>query len=131
VAISSAPRRPRLPRRGPWALSSDFFLVFALSPGVRLHIHERGLGILCAQQGGTVPDRGESVTSRLSAFVVRRVLPFAAGSGLFAAMLLHPGLSSAQLDLPASSAATEEILLFQEIPSVFGASKYEQKVTPA
>lgn len=71
------------------------------------------------------------MTRKLPESVVRGLLTVARGSSLFAALLLHPALSGAQLDLPASSAPTEELLLFQEIPSVFGASKYEQKVTEA
>ena len=37
---------------------------------------------------------------------------------------------TAEISSPAT-AAGEETLLFQEIPSVYGASKYEQKVTEA
>ncbi len=46
--------------------------------------------------------------------------------------ILFPSLTYAQSDLQASSPTIGgEMILFQEIPSVYGASKYEQKVTEA
>jgi len=47
-------------------------------------------------------------------------------------LVSSPFVNYAQSDVAASSApVSEELLLFQEIPSVYGASKYEQKVTEA
>lgn len=48
-------------------------------------------------------------------------------------LVLLPLIASGQSSVPLESAAynNEEALLFQEIPSVYGASKYEQKVTEA
>ncbi|MEW6068631.1 MAG: TonB-dependent receptor [Nitrospirota bacterium] len=47
-------------------------------------------------------------------------------------LILFPLLAHSQDENPPPSAPyTEEMLLFQEIPSVFSASKYEQKVTEA
>lgn len=49
-----------------------------------------------------------------------------------AIIMAAPLLAHAQSDTPNLAAlSTEEMMLFQEIPSVFGASKYEQKVTEA
>jgi iron complex outermembrane receptor protein len=49
-----------------------------------------------------------------------------------ALLIMIPLSSSAQPNAPASPAPVgEEMILFQEIPSVYGASKYEQKVTEA
>jgi outer membrane receptor for ferrienterochelin and colicins len=49
-----------------------------------------------------------------------------------ALLIMFPLNSSAQSDTPASPVPVgEEMILFQEIPSVYGASKYEQKVTEA
>jgi len=46
--------------------------------------------------------------------------------------LLIPLRTYSQSDLPQlSESTTQETILFQEIPSVYGASKYEQKVTEA
>jgi iron complex outermembrane receptor protein len=51
---------------------------------------------------------------------------------LLTALLALPCQGSAQPETdPASAPAGEEVMLFQEIPSVYGASKYEQKVTEA
>ncbi|NTW59326.1 MAG: TonB-dependent receptor [Nitrospirae bacterium] len=48
------------------------------------------------------------------------------------AVIIQPLISSAQDQAPVMFAAvSEESLLFQEIPSVYGASKFEQKVTQA
>ena len=48
------------------------------------------------------------------------------------AVIIHPLISSAQDPAPILFASvSEEALLFQEIPSVTGASKYEQKVNEA
>jgi iron complex outermembrane receptor protein len=47
-------------------------------------------------------------------------------------LLLLPLLAHAQPELsPSAAPPAEEMILFQEIPSVYGASKYEQKVTEA
>ncbi len=45
-------------------------------------------------------------------------------------VFLLPPITSGQ-EAPSSPGDSDEMLLFQEIPSVFGASKYEQKVTEA
>lgn len=62
-------------------------------------------------------------------------MKIAAGNmiALFIAVLCLPPLpAAAQDDAPAPVlAAADEMLLFQDIPSVVGASKYEQKVTEA
>ncbi|MDD1633656.1 MAG: TonB-dependent receptor plug domain-containing protein, partial [Methylococcaceae bacterium] len=48
------------------------------------------------------------------------------------AVIIHPLISFAQAQAPVLLASvSEEALLFQEIPSVYGASKFEQKVTQA
>jgi outer membrane receptor for ferrienterochelin and colicin len=48
------------------------------------------------------------------------------------AVMVHPLISFAQDQAPVQFApVSEESLLFQEIPSVYGASKFEQKVTQA
>jgi outer membrane receptor for ferrienterochelin and colicins len=48
------------------------------------------------------------------------------------AVMVHPLISFAQDQAPVQFASvSEESLLFQEIPSVYGASKFEQKVTQA
>ncbi len=55
-------------------------------------------------------------------------------SGLIAiaAILLFPFMVNAESDVrPSSSTYDEELMLFKDIPSVYGASKYEQKVTEA
>jgi iron complex outermembrane receptor protein len=50
----------------------------------------------------------------------------------FIALLCYPLIGLAQPETDTASAPTgEEVMLFQEIPSVYGASKYEQKVTEA
>ena len=47
-------------------------------------------------------------------------------------VIVHPLLSFAEAQAPVLFASvTEESLLFQEIPSVYGASKFEQKITQA
>ena len=49
-----------------------------------------------------------------------------------ALLALHPRAASAQSEFPQTSVPlAEESILLQEIPSVYGASKYEQKVTQA
>ncbi len=49
-----------------------------------------------------------------------------------AILFLLPVVTNAQSDLPSPSTQySEEMLLFHEIPSVYSASKYEQKVTEA
>ncbi|MGE0823572.1 MAG: TonB-dependent receptor plug domain-containing protein [Candidatus Binatia bacterium] len=67
---------------------------------------------------------------------LQRVVPRCVGVFLIVVLLSVPTITSAQSDLPSEpmiedSSTGEEMLLFQEIPSVFGASKYEQKVTEA
>jgi len=48
------------------------------------------------------------------------------------AVIIHPLIPFAQAQAPVLLASvSEEALLFQEIPSVYGASKFEQKVTQA
>jgi len=50
----------------------------------------------------------------------------------YAAFLLFPLIVNAESEVrPSSSSYDEELMLFKDIPSVYGASKYEQKVTEA
>lgn len=51
--------------------------------------------------------------------------------GVFLSSLILPSSAFAQLDLPEDMFSAEEDALFQDIPSVYSASKYEQKITEA
>jgi iron complex outermembrane receptor protein len=55
----------------------------------------------------------------------------ALGAALIGGALLPAPAARSQTDLPTPPTSGEELIVFQEIPSVFGASRYDQKVTEA